>query len=168
MKFGENPIRICVGKIIKPHGVCGWLKVQPFARPERFGEIGRVFLKEEARTIEGIKMAGAYVLLKLEGITDRNQGEEFVGASIYIPLNERPALPEGQYYIDDLKGCRVITVSGELIGELFEIWSLPANDVFLVKSPEEKVLMVPALKEVVREINLETKTILVEDRGVVR
>ncbi|MGB9552816.1 MAG: ribosome maturation factor RimM, partial [bacterium] len=142
MKSGEKPVRVCVGKVVKAHGVRGWLKIIPFTQMERFKELKRVFLKDQARVIEEVKIKGTCVLLKLEGVSTRDQSQELIGASIYVPFEERPSLPEGSYYVDDLKGFKVQTVSGNPIGELIDVWPLPANDVFLVQSPEGKTVMV--------------------------
>ncbi len=128
----------------------------------------RVFLKEEQRKIEGVRDQNPFVLLKLQGIEDRSQAESFAGCSLYIPWSERPSLPEGEFYVDDLKGLKVISDQGESIGELFEVWPLSGNDVFLVIDQRGKTVMIPALKEIIKEINLEEGFILVRDWGIVR
>jgi 16S rRNA processing protein RimM len=167
LRSGEKPERICLGKIVAAHGIRGWLKVIPFTKMERFQELEKILLQDQVRNIEEVKIKGNLVLLKLEGIATRNQSEELVGASIYIPFQERPPLPDGSYYVDDLKGLKVLTVSGELIGELIDVWPLPANDVFLVQNAEGKRIMIPALKEVVKEIDQEKGIIKVEEWGIV-
>lgn len=168
MKFGEKGKFVCVGRILKAHGVSGWVKVQPFTMPKRFRELERVFLKEELRKIEGVKDQSPFVLLKLQGIEDRSQAESFSGCSLFIPGSERPSLPDGEFYVDDLKGLKVISETGETIGELFEVWPLSGNDVFLVRDSKGKTVMIPALKEVIKEINFEEGFILVWERGIVR
>lgn len=113
-------------------------------------------------------MVKGQVLLKLGGIDSRNQGQELAGSFLYLPFEERVKLPEGHYFVDDLKTCTVLTTNGEAVGELVEIWHLPSNDVFLVQGPDQKTIMVPALKEIIKTIDLQKRLIIVEEWGIVR
>ncbi|MCR4428892.1 MAG: ribosome maturation factor RimM [Caldiserica bacterium] len=167
-RFGDSFKYVCVGKILKAHGVSGWVKVKPFTSPERFQEIERVFLNGEPKKIEAVKFQGPFLLLKLAGIENRSQAEAFSGSSLRIPSSERPPLPEGEFYVEDLKGLKVLSDSGETIGEIFEVWPLSGNDVFLIRDSSGNTVMVPALKEAVIEVNLQEGYILVKDWGIVR
>jgi len=168
LRSAEKPEKVCIGKIVKAFGVKGWVKVQAYSTPERFQLLTRVIIQDNPFKVDGVSLVKGQVLLKLGGIDSRNQGQELAGSFLYLPFEERVKLPEGHYFVDDLKTCTVLTTNGEAVGELVEIWHLPSNDVFLVQGPDQKTIMVPALKEIIKTIDLQKRLIIVEEWGIVR
>ena len=155
--------RILVGEVLRSHGVAGWLVVKPIGTdPERLPALESVCLGEILYPVDRDRVVGRAVLLKLVGVEDANQAAELRGKHIFIPFVQRVSLPEGQYFIDDLIGFAVVTAEGLAIGRLAEVWSMPANDVLVVRTPEEGQVLIPALKSAVRAIEREDRQIVVE------
>ena len=80
---------------------------------------------------------------------------------VYMKSEDMPAPPEGEYYLHQLVGIDVVTDQGKNLGRLKEVILTGANDVYLVDSPEGKEILLPAIEEVILEINLEDRTMLV-------
>ncbi len=161
--------RILVGEVLRSHGVAGWIVAKPIGtHPERFLALQSVFLDGIPYPVEKVRVMGRAVLLKLVGVEDANQVVELRGKQIFIPFVERVPLAEGQYFIDDLIGFSVITAEGQGVGRVVEVWSMPANDVFVVCTPEDGQILIPALKSAVRTIDRENRQIVVEAWSLVR
>ena len=80
--------------------------------------------------------------------------ERFRNWQLAVPREQLPPLPEGQHYTFQLVGLQVVTESGERIGEIRQVLPMPAHDVYLVSTKEREIL-IPAVKEVVREVDLD-------------
>jgi len=155
-----------IGKIIRPHGVHGELKVRPYTDfPERVRSLTRVFLDsggsdKEYRVLNAF-ILGRFWVISLEGVVNPDQAGLLRDALVKIPLAERMPLPEGSYYLDELIGLQVYTVEGQLLGHLVEVLQTGSNDVYVVrredkgKRPEQ--VLVPALKTVVVHLDLARK-----------
>jgi 16S rRNA processing protein RimM len=154
----ETPDFIAIGEIIKAQGIKGELKVVPLTdNPERFGEVRRVFFQDLAGwrelTIERYRSFNGYVLLKFRGIEDMTAANALGRGLIFIPRHERPPLPPGRFYHDEIVGLEVVTASGERLGTIHEILETGSNHVYSVTRPG-KPLLIPALKSVIKEIDL--------------
>jgi 16S rRNA processing protein RimM len=158
--------RVTIGKVSRARGVKGEMVVVPLTDdPRRFGELRKVMISkgenikdfwvEEARQFKG------RVLLKLKGVENPEQVKELVGGYIEIEKDQMVKLSPGRYFIFDLIGLEVITTGGARIGKLKEVLSLPTNDLYLVEG-EGKEHHIPALKEVVKKIDLEKKEMIIE------
>lgn len=156
---------IAVGEIVKCHGIAGEVKVVPLTdNPDRFGKLGRVFLKNSQGlrelTVQNYRLFGPFVLVKFEGVPDLTAAEALGRGLICIPCEERLKLPEGRYYHDQLEGLAVYTMAGEMLGRIERILETGANDVYVVNGKAGEIL-IPALKQVVREIDLTEGKIMV-------
>ncbi len=162
--MGEDLLTI--GRILKPHGVRGDVRVLPLTDwPERFLELERVFVgsheANEQYAVRGVSLHGKVVLLGLTGIDSRDRAEDLRGHSVMIPESERVELPPDHYYIYELIGVDCYTTDGTLVGKVTDVLSTGANDVYVVEGPSG-VHYVPAVKAVVREIDLEAYRMVVE------
>lgn len=147
---------LIVGKVVRPHGITGELKV--YLAPEYRGALeglARVYLNdtEHAYRVLSCRAHQDAILLRLEGITTRNAAEAVRGARVIIAVAELPELPPGSYYAHQLIGLRVLRDNGEVIGELSEVLATGSNDVYVVKTGSGELLL-PALESVVRAIDL--------------
>lgn len=131
--------------------------------PERFLDMGtlRLFHPDGREWCElrptGFRfLEGKGLLLaRTAEVTDRTSADLLRGALVKVPLEERVPLPEGRYWIDDLLGLAVRdTLTGEHLGKVEEILQTGSNDCYMVRTPEGKLKALPAIKEVVREIDL--------------
>lgn len=164
---------IAIGEVIKAQGIHGELKVMPLTSdPRRFGQVKRIYFQNQDGTvreflIQSYRLFKEFILLKLTGIDDMNQALELGRGLICIPRAERPTLPPGQFYFDQIEGLAVYTVSGESLGVVKQILETGANHVYCVGSPTEPIgsareILIPALKSVIKEISPENGRIVVE------
>ena len=105
------------------------------------------------------------ILLSLEGIRNRGQAEELIGAELFIEKAALEALEEGSYYWVDLMGLAVYSLEEEYLGELSSIVQTGSNDVYVVKRMDgttEIEVLVPALASVVKEIDLDKRVMRVD------
>ncbi|MDY3119206.1 MAG: ribosome maturation factor RimM [Peptoniphilus sp.] len=149
--------KVLVGEITSAHGIRGMVKIYPLTdTPERFKTIPRLYIEGEdiLREVETASVQKNMVLLKIKGINSRNESEAICKKKVYIPFEDRKPLEKDQYFIDDLIGLSVYTVSGEQIGELRDMMTQHGNDILVIATPGEDIL-IPFVKAFVRSISKE-------------
>lgn len=132
---------------------------------ERFLGLKRAFLGRDDDDLREVEVAWAKprardVVVKFVGIDSSEEAEKLRDLRIWVPREEALPLEEDSYYIPDLLGMEVVTEEGEFLGTLEDVWSLPANDVYIVRK-EGKELLLPATGEVVREVDIGARRMVV-------
>ncbi|MBL7064303.1 MAG: 16S rRNA processing protein RimM [Anaerolineae bacterium] len=163
-----EPRYLAVGRILRPHGIRGELRVEILTDyPERLGQCAYFYLAypdspESVRRypVEKLRRHKKVLLLKLGGCDDRNGADELRGMLVQIPLKEAAPLEEGEYYHFQLIGVRVETEHGEWLGQVVEVLETGANDVYVVRGPWGEVLL-PAVNDVILELDLELRRMVV-------
>ena len=151
---------VSVGRITSAHGVKGELNVQPLTDfPERFQPGARLWLDGSQRRVERSRTHGRAVILKLEGLDARNDAEALRGKELQVAAPQ--ALEDGVFYQHDVIGLRVETGSGERLGLVADVLSTGSADVYLVRG-EQGELLLPAIEDVVREIDVAGGRLVVE------
>jgi len=149
-----------LGQVSGAHGIKGAVKVRADAQaattdPEVFAALGEVWI--DGRSYQVIQ-AGRYknqVLLQLAGVVTRSQAEALAGLAVQGDRRRFPPLPPGEYYWFQVLGLPVINVAdGARLGHLDHIIPTPGHDVYVVVEGKREVLL-PAVEEVIVEINLE-------------
>ena len=159
----ESPDRVAVGRINAPWGVRGHVKVTPFTHnPERLTVGSRVYVAGELRKIRDVKSPRGFPVILFEGIAGTDAANRLRDTLIEIDEADLPPLPEGEYYIHDLIGLRVVATSGEELGTIEDVLETGANDVYVVKRPGQKDLLVPVIDDVVLGVDLEAGTATIE------
>ena len=150
-----------IGQIVNTFGIKGFVKVKPFTdNITRFDYLKNVYIKDKIYEIEEVKYHKELVLLKFKGIDKIEQAEPLKNS--YLEIDRKDGiLEEGAYYIVDLIGLEVFSDKGELLGKLEDIYNTGSNDIYVIKDELGKQLLLPAIKEVVKEINLNEKKIIV-------
>ncbi len=148
-----------VGTVVAPFGTRGEVQVELDTDfPERFRERRRYYLDGSRpgwAEVEGVRFHKGRALVKFAGCDDRTAAEALRGARLQVPPQELPPLPEGSYYHFQLLGLEVVTATGLPLGRLEAIHRTGANDVFEVRLRDGGSLLVPALRSVVVEVDLE-------------
>jgi 16S rRNA processing protein RimM len=152
-----EPYDVLVGRLVGAHGTRGEIRVNPETDfPERFADLAQAYLvptRGEGRlvTITGARQhAGkGQVLLRLEGVEDREAAAALNGAEMYIRASELRPLPPGQYYEFQILDLQVVTEEGRELGPVTDILRTGANDVY-----ETPVALIPAITPVIREVDL--------------
>ncbi|MEJ2748989.1 MAG: ribosome maturation factor RimM [Anaerolineae bacterium] len=153
-----EPSFLIIGRIQKPHGVRGEVRVVAHTGyPERFTWLETVYVGEtdpQPVAVEGARFHGELVLLKLAGYDSREAVQGLRGQWLQVPESEAVPLEEGEYYLYQLEGLQVFTDVGEDLGELVQVMETGANNVFIVRG-ESGELLLPDTDEVVQEIDFE-------------
>ena len=155
-----------VGTIVGTFGNKGDVKVTSLIHPADYLlETDSIFIensdstKQEFNVIRSKKHKNVY-LFTLEGIDDMDVAESLAGLSIYLPSIDFKELQENEYYYHDLKGLTVYSENGDLIGTVDHIVK-GGNDILVIKDENGKEIMIPFVDELVPEINLKEKTIII-------
>lgn len=150
-----------VGVITTTHGVRGEVKVYPTTDDaERFLELEEIWLdtgKERLPLkIQNVKFFKNMVILKFEGYDDINAVQAWRQKDLLVTREQAVELQEDEYFIGDLIGLHVEDEEGNALGVLRDVLETGANDVYLVSRPGEKDLILPAIKDCIREVDLES------------
>jgi 16S rRNA processing protein RimM len=148
---------LILGRVAGPRGVRGELKVTlRGVDPHWAADLRQVILGEAAIAFRviGARFFNGHLLLRLEGIEDRNEAEVWRGALVSVTRDAAPRLGPGEYYARDIVGVRVVTEAGEVLGQLAEVLATGANDVYVVRGDEGELLL-PAIADVVRSVDLD-------------
>lgn len=156
---------IAVGHVTKAHGIKGEVALEVRSdEPSRFAEGATVFT-ESGRTleIERSQPHGGRMLVKFAGVEDRTGAEALRGTVLVVPESWLPDLPDGEYWPFQLEGCDVVTESGRSLGAVSEVIPNPANDLWVAVDGEGAETLVPAIRDVIVEVDIEARRILVRD-----
>jgi len=153
---------VAVGRVLGAFGVRGEVKVEPLAPPEVFQRGSTLHLAGQPRTVEGNRRGTNHLLLKIEGVHDREDAAALRGQYLTLPETDLAPAGEDTYYHFQLIGLRVVSTEGEELGEIAEVMSTGGgNDVFVVRGPRGEIL-IPSVDEFVQEVDIEGGRMLVE------
>lgn len=161
---GEYGERILIGQIVRPHGIRGEVKiVSKMTWPDGFEIRGTLFLacRDQNYSIAGGRWYDDYAILRLSGVSDRDEAEALRGCEVLVNKDQMPELPEEHYYETELIGLKVRTVSGKPVGTLKEVLHMPAQDVYEISTPSGSVL-IPAVESFIKKIDLDNREMIVE------
>lgn len=159
--------KLKIGKIVNTHGIRGEVKVLRITDfEERFAPGNQVIVstdrEEITLTIEAHRIHKGFDLIKFAGYTNINDVEKWKGSNLYIGKEQISDLEENAYYYHEIIGCHVQTTEGEQLGKVKEILSPGANDVWVVQRQGQKDLLLPYIKEVIKEVDVKNGTISVQ------
>lgn len=184
---GQRDRLVVIGWIVGTHGVRGEVRVKPCnGSPDRFSGISRVFLGPEdpgaelgpavtvggegcrAVTLESARPHRGMALLKVEGVVDVDAALALRGMCLYLPASELPRLHEGELYSFELVGMTCESELGERLGVVVEVVEMPAGDVLRVKPDDGPDFLVPAVGDIVRQVDLLRGRLVIDDRPGLR
>ena len=148
--------------ITQTHGVRGEVKVFPTTDDAaRFKKLKHVMLDTGKETlpleIESVKFFKQFVILKFKGFDNINDIERYKRCPLLIERENAVPLEEGEYFIADMIGMKVITDEGENFGILKDVMETGANDVYVIEHPSEGEVLVPAIKECILDVDIENR-----------
>ena len=153
-----------IGVIVKPQGIKGEVKVQPFTDDiNRFKKLKEVIIEDKTYKVLNAVVGGGSVFLSLSGIPDRNTAETFRGKFLYVTRENAVPLEQGRYFIVDIIGCALKTDLGETVGEITDVFSA-RTDVFTVKCVDGKIMRFPFLKDMIVNVDVSEKTVTVYEK----
>ena len=155
-----------IGQIVNTFGIKGFVKVNPFVDDiSRFDDLTKVYIKKQKilkeLDVEEVKYHKNMVLIKFKGIDKVEDAETLRNSYLEVDRENAIDLEEGTYFIADLIGLQVITDEGNSLGKLEDIFNTGSNDIYVVKDELGKQILLPAISEVIKDINLEESKIVV-------
>ena len=155
-----------IGRVVKPHGVRGKVKVEYFGDDlDRFSSYREIFIENETNRLEPYEILEVLpqpprLILQLKGVEKIEEVEPLIGKNIFIEKKALPELEGGEYYWADLLGMEVETQEGKRIGKVKEIFPTAAHDVYVVEGKRGEILL-PAIEGVIQSINLKKRVMKV-------
>lgn len=155
-----------VGVISSTHGIRGEVKVYPTTDdPERFLDLDEVILdtgrEHKILEIEGVKFFKNQVILKFKGYDSINDIEKYLKKDLLVDREHAVELGENENFIADLIDMEVVTDEGKVLGTLTDVIETGANDVYAVKTPEGKEILLPAIRDCILDVNVDEKRMTV-------
>ena len=162
---------VTIGRVTSPFGVKGAVKVYPFSdfleRCYQLEEVTLLFSQEKAPAqkviVNNSFIQGRQWVLYFKGYNSREEALALKNAFVQIPREKRMPLPENHYYFDEIIGLQAITKEGQFLGVVKDIIQTGSNDVYVIHAEvHAKDILVPALKQVVLQINKKENTITLD------
>lgn len=156
-----------VGVITSTHGVRGEVKIYPTTDDvKRFKKLKEAYIDMGNELVkisgENCKFFKNIVIMKFKEFNNINEVEKYKQKDILVTRENALPLEEGEFYIADLIGLKVITDDGKTLGILQDVMETGANDVYIVKDDKTgKEILLPAIKQCILDINTEEKYIKV-------
>lgn len=155
-----------LGQIVNTFGVKGMVKVKPFTdNVEQFEKLGSILVERNKSItemqIEEVKYHKDMVLMKLKGVDDMNDAERLKGCTIKIHRSNARKLEEGEYFIADIIDSDVYTDDNQYLGKVDDIYNAGSSDIYVVKDESGKQILLPAIKDVLLDIDIEKQKVTV-------
>jgi 16S rRNA processing protein RimM len=156
---------LAVGKIINTHGIKGEVKVQSTTDDlSRFKKLKSAYIDNNEVKIVGCKLQPGKVILKIDGIDSIEEASKLKNKFIEVKREDAIKLPKDSYYAVDIIGCEVFEETGNKLGTIDDIIYTGSNDVYWIKG--EKEILIPALKTIITEINIDNKKVIIKPLDV--
>lgn len=155
---GARPERLTIGRIVSPHGIRGEFRMYIYTHfPERIPDLTTIYLGDEEKPhrIRRVRLQGNLAIMRVEGVNSREEAEELRQELVRIDFDDATPLEEDEHYHFEILGLQAYDESGSLLGTVVEIIETGANDVYVIRNDEGKDTLIPALKDVVPEIDVE-------------
>lgn len=155
-----------IGQVVNTVGLKGDIKINPFTdNLEQFDKGKKIILEKNKNQtefeIEQVRFHKLQVILKLKGIDIIEEAEKLRNSYVIVKRKDKEELPDNTYYIVDLIGLNVYLEDNTLLGEITDVFPTGSNDVYVVKTEEGKQILLPAIKDVVKEVNLSENEMII-------
>ena len=175
MRLLNEPIKnndtLLIGKVIGVHGIHGNIKIYSYAESADIFKVRqRIYIRriggnDKTVTVNRVMLHKKSVILSLKEIDTREQAEMLVGEELFIEKKNLPPLEPETYYWFDIIGLDVFDTDNRHLGWIESIIPTGSNDVYVVKNAgnsKENDILIPAIRSVVKKIDLSTKTMQVD------
>ena len=155
-----------IGQIVNTSGLKGVLKIKPFTDDiKEFSNLKTIYIKTKSGLtefkIEQVRYVKNMVMLKLAGIDTVEEAEKYRNLYIKVLRDQEEELEEGSYYVVDILGCKVNTDANQELGKIVDVFQTGSNDVYVVKDEQGKQILLPAIKDVIKNVDIKNKIITV-------
>lgn len=156
---------VLIGKIVNIHGIKGEVKIYPYTDDiENLAKTKVIYLDKELKNKYYIscRIQKNMLLVKIKGVDTPEQAEALREKEVYVPRESLKELEKDRYYIEDLLGLEIVDMNENYIGTLKYIFNTDANDVYEVETNEHGNIYLPAIKQVIKKVDIEHGKIYVE------
>ena len=162
-------MRLKVGKIVNTHSLKGEVKVISSTdfEEERFKKGSKLLITRGNQLIrevvvESYRNHKNFLLVKFEGIDSVEEAEKLKNLQIKIDSDEVGELEENEFYFHEIIGCQVFDENDRNLGEIIDILTPGANDVWVIKGEKGKEILIPYIEDVVKQIDIINKKVNIE------
>ena len=155
------PGHVAIARVLGAWGPRGAVKVEPLAPPSVLSRGRTLRAAGQTHEIQDVQRSGRLLRLKLTGIDDREAAKGLRGRFLEVPEGDLDPLPPREYYRFQLLGLIVRSTDGQELGRVVDVLTAPENDVYVTRGTDREVL-IPAVDDVVQDIDLDTGVITVE------
>jgi 16S rRNA processing protein RimM len=133
------------------------------AYPERLPAIETLFLGDDYTPYQVTRMRrhSTGMLIQFEGIDDRDAADALRGIMVHIHIDDAVPLEDGEYFLFQIEGIRVVTDTGDELGRLTNLLETGANDVYVVTTPEGREVLLPVIPDVILNVDVEAQVMTV-------
>jgi 16S rRNA processing protein RimM len=155
-----------VAKIVSADGDKGFLKIHSFSdNADRFKKLKKVYIdfwgEKKIFSVQSIVGKRDNILIKFNNFDDKESVGIFIGKEIFVDDKELVKLPKKHYFIHDIIGSKVIRNNAEF-GKVTDVYSLPANDVYVIKTAKGEEILIPAVREFIESIDTLEKILILK------
>jgi len=157
---------VSIGRILRSHDTTGEVKLRLYEQRDiDLAAVGSVFIGREGEAeefrVESSRASGNDFIVKLAGVNSLSQADRLAGADLFIPESGLASLDEGQYYLFELRGCRVVTVTGEDVGTVIDVLLLGESSLLVVGRRGGEAY-IPFHESICKEVDLARREIRVD------
>ena len=157
---------IIIGKVVSTQGNKGEVKIIPLTDSiDRFDKLTDVFIREgnikKLLKINNLRIKKNALILKFEDIDNIEKAQMIVESFLEVKRSNAVKLPKDTYFIFDIIGLEVYTNENELLGKVDNIFSTGSNDVYVIKNKKKKEILIPAIREIIKNIDVKKKRITI-------
>ena len=155
-----------IGQIVNTFGIKGMVKIVPYTDDiKRFDKLKEIYVvlknKKIKYEVEEVKYHKNLVIAKLKGIDKMENAEMLKQGSVQIERKDAVKLEKDTYFIIDLIGAKVVTDEQVELGKLVDVFNTGSNDIYVVKDELGKQTLLPAISDVIKNVDIENKVITV-------
>ncbi|SIT71022.1 16S rRNA processing protein RimM [Ectothiorhodosinus mongolicus] len=148
---------VILGRIVGVYGIKGWVKVFSETQPrEGILNYQPLYIADgdswQPLAVETGRLSGKSIILKCQGVDDRDAAQGLVGRALAIDADQLPQLDPGEYYWSQLLGLEVVNLQGEPLGRVDHLLETGANDVLVLEGERQR--LVPYVPQVVKQVDL--------------
>ena len=159
-----EPDFLVIGKIFRPHGIRGEMRMEVLTDfPERLQKGMTIYFGENhsPQVLRSLRWHRDALIMAIEAINDPESAGGLRNQLVYVRSDDRPPLPEGEYYHHQILGLKVKTIDDRFLGVLVQILETGANDVFIIRQEQGSEILIPAIPDVICKIDLQEGEIIV-------
>ncbi len=155
-----------VAKIVSAEDDKGFLKINSFSdNPARFNKLKKVYIdfwgEKKSFLLQTVKSNKNDILIKFKNFDDKESVDVLIGKDVYVDDADLLKLPFGHYFIHDLIGCKVLRNNVEF-GDLIDVYSMLANDVFVIRKLSDEEVLIPAVHEFIESVDITNKILILK------